>query len=159
MLKNHRVHYFFKVKKVPSDSGDLNICLAFNTFNGIIILRDTTVLVILCLILTQFALHFLLNVVQDVQKMKGNVMSFVLRIGSKNFSMYFEMRGATCSFANKIRVGKQQREAGNLSGWSRGGAGQSHLNFSTGDAFWRKQMGPLKMRFLTGFREVPGGIW
>lgn len=31
--------------------------------------------------------------------MKGNGMNFVLRIESKNFSAYLEIRGATCSFA------------------------------------------------------------
>ena len=34
-----------------------------------------------------------------LSKMKGNGMNFVLRIESKNFSAYLEIRGATCSFA------------------------------------------------------------
>lgn len=86
-------------------------------------------------------------------------MNFALRIVSKNFLIYFAVKGSICSFA-KSGLGNNRVRQGKFLGNLGGGAGCSHVDFFLQVmAFWRKQMGPLKMILLPELREVAGGIW
>lgn len=85
-------------------------------------------------------------------------MHFASRIVSKNFLIYFEMKGAACSFAKSGMGNNRVRQGVCLGkrGWCRVLLFGFFLQVL---AFCRKQMDPLKMMFLPGFRKVAGGIW
>ena len=75
-------------------------------------------------------------------------MNFALRIVSKNFLLYFAMKGSICSFA-KSGLGNNRVRQGKFLGNLGGGAGCSHVDFFL----------QVKMMFLPELREVAGGIW
>lgn len=81
---------------------------------------------------------------RTLSKLKQNGMSFVLRIESENFSIYFEMRGATCSFAKSWLENNRVRRGTFLDdlGWRRALPCRLFF-FKQVMAFWRKQMEPL----------------